>query len=238
MEYLDIGNNQFGGDLTVAIKALLANNKLLTCLKLPSAKFENNCWHVLGEYLLGSDSILEYLDVSESNINNDMVIALGDVIVNSTTLKKLYFNSSENVTFVGGWDHFFTCLSNSNVILEKLVLTYVDGLNDVAAASLANALSTNTKLRRLDLEGLSESISAAGWQTFFGILQNSSLVLEELDLSDNSIDDIGVEAMVNVLADSSSLSSLSLSSNRSITSRGWRSMSTLFGAPQLRLNRD
>lgn len=80
LEYLDIGNNQFGGNLTVAFKSLLTNNKLLTCLKLPSTEFENNCWHILGEYLLGSDSILEYLDVSEANIINDMVVALGDVL--------------------------------------------------------------------------------------------------------------------------------------------------------------
>lgn len=236
LEELTIGSNNFGSDLSTAFAPVILNNESLKCLSNNDSVGNVVCWEAIGK------SALEYISLSNeesSGITDNDIIPLGDALASNSSLKTLSLSGSMSAYYSqeetppppitdAGWAVFFGYLSNNRISLEDLRIPF-KCMGNESAASLANALSTNTKLKCLDLAYHDESISAAGWQTFFGILQNSNLVLEELDLSDNSIDDVGVEAMVNILADTSSLSSLSLSSNRSITSQGWRSISTLFG---------
>lgn len=237
LEELNIHSNDFGGDISTAFAPVILNNKSLKCLcNEGSVGTAVSCWEAIGR------SALEYLSLSNevsSGITDDDIIPLGDALSSNSSLKTLSLSGSRRAYYSqeetppppitdAGWEVLFGYLSNNRISLEDLRIPF-KCIGNGSAASLANALSTNTKLKCLDLSNHNESISAAGWQTFFRILQNSNLALEELKLDNNSIDDVGVRAMVIALADISSLSSLSLSSNRSITSRGWRSISTLFG---------
>ena len=238
LEELNIGSNDFGGDLSTAFAPVIVNNESLKCLSNDRSVGSVVCWEAVGK------SALEYINLTNevsSGITDNDIIPLGDALLSNSLLTTLDLSGSMSAYYSqeetppppitdDGWAVFFGYLSNNRISLEDLRIPF-KCIGNESAVSLANALSTNTKLKCLDLAYHDESISAAGWQTFFGILQNSNLALEELQLGNNNIDDVGVEAMVNVLADNSSLSSLSLSSNRSITSRGWRSISTLFGHP-------
>jgi hypothetical protein len=66
-----------------------------------------------------------------------------------------------------------------------------------------------------------QSITSTGWMECFRLLTGRTTPLVSLDLSYNNIDDAGAAMLTNILGKMSTLSSLDLSGNRSMSSVGW-----------------
>ena len=62
----------------------------------------------------------------------------------------------------------------------------------------------------------------------------ASTQLKRLDLCDNNIDDEGMEVLVNGLTNINTLQELNLSTNRSITIKGWKEVATLLEMSKLK----
>jgi hypothetical protein len=108
----------------------------------------------------------------------------------------------------------------SEFSLKELILNS-NNVDDEGAELLINSLA-HTPLKTWEMEG-NEAVTAAGWIACFRILLDSESSWENFSLGGNSIDDEGVARLVSLLASTSTVRSLKLSSNASITTHGWRS---------------
>lgn len=232
LEEVSLYESVIGNKGVVTLSATLANCKSLKSLDLSGVSsnqsISSNSWEQLFTSILTSNDVLEKLVISDCNLHDQDLYVLGDGLSNNSTLKGLNLGGCRNITSVG-WVSFFRRLANPDSSLEKLYL-YNDHINDEALATLANVLSINVKFKYLNL-GNNQSISSAGWQTFFTSLQNHNLELEELILHGNNIDNTGVLIMVNVLNNMDTLKTLRMSRNSLITSIAWMALSTLLQRP-------
>jgi len=96
-------------------------------------------------------------------------------------------------------------------------------------------------LKALILNGIShvnndesDTITSQGWQTLFTALQHANLDLVNLDLGSNQIDNDGIQRLVQLVSNMSSLKCLSLSDNRSVLT-GWQALSGYLQSPNLAL---
>jgi hypothetical protein len=120
----------------------------------------------------------------------------------------------------------------ANALIVNPSLEHLDlgnnSIGDTGAHAIACGLTKNTTLKSLDLCG-NESISSAGWRTFFRTLRNSSSSLEKLSLNGNNLDDEGLLQIIVTLG--SSLKYLSLLRNQQLTIVGFRALATLIQRP-------
>jgi len=121
------------------------------------------------------------------------------------------------------------CLQSPNSALEKLGLQG-NNMDDSGVAVMAGL-----RLKYLNI-GDCQSITPAGWRSFFVILQNHEPTLQKLDLSYNSIDDEGAISMADGLARITTLKTLDLS-GVDITTRGWQVFSSLLQSPNSALTK-
>ena len=90
-------------------------------------------------------------------------------------------------------------------------------------------------MKKLFLFG-NNDITTVGWRALSNVLRDPNCKLVELDLHDAGIDDESADVLGSALA-SLSVSTLNLSSNRSISSAGWQTfMNQLSRAPIEKLN--
>ena len=122
----------------------------------------------------------------------------------------------------------------------KLNITGNDIGNEGAAALGSLLIDMNT-LKSLHMNGMSDSddepanITAQGWLALFNSLQGSNLDLVKLDLSGNTIDDEGLQLLVQLVSNMSSLKDLRLSYNYSVTPTGWLALSDYLQSPNFEL---
>lgn len=122
-----------------------------------------------------------------------------------------------------------TLLPWTTTELHTLDLSNND-IDDEAVEALMSALANGNKLRKLNLS-CNPFITTRGWRAVSTLLTSPNSKLQSLKLNNNDIDDEGVEALVDALANGNKLRTLSLVSNPSITTRGWRAVSTLLKSP-------
>ena len=99
---------------------------------------------------------------------------------------------------------------------------------------IITALSMHPQLEEIHLERM--NIGRNECTALATLLHNTTKQLQTLNLGRNKIDDEGVEALVNGIS-GSQLQVLDLSSNRTITSRGWKTVSTLLAMPDSNLKK-
>ena len=166
-----------------------------------------------------------------NSIDDDGVIALGNALIVDNTLKHLDLGYSKSITQVG-WKAFSKCLQSPNSMLEKLIIRDC-GINDEGALAISAALPGST-LKELDMMH-NRSITSSGWVNCFNTWQlNSHLFLERLQLYRNNVNDEGIAALVNALTHNNTLKSLIIG-NESISSNGWRALSTILAQPSCSL---
>ena len=103
----------------------------------------------------------------------------------------------------------------------------------MALVDIITALSMHPNLQMLYLIG--NLIGANGCVALATLLRHSCSMLESLHLASNQIDDEGIDALVPVLKNYGSLNHLWLSSNPSITSRGWQKVASVLESPNSNL---
>ena len=125
------------------------------------------------------------------------------------------------------WVEILTKVLGSNSALESLDLS-CNNMSDGAAVALANTLVENKTLRHLDLHRCSR-ITVEGWMAFSRALSalNIDSALKKLDLSSNAINDSGITALANALANNETLEELDLSNCSTVTTIGWTAFSVL-----------
>ena len=123
-------------------------------------KDANQQWIVAsGNLLQNPQSKLKELDLDD--IHDEGAIALANGLATNSTLKRLSLEENDDITNIG-WLAVAMSMLNPNSSIEQLNLSCKD-IDDEAAAALANALVTSTKLKDLDLES-NPSISNDGWR--------------------------------------------------------------------------
>ncbi len=156
-------------------------------------------------------------------------ISLGSSFVINRTLKHIEigrrYDLDEYPYFtLTGWQEFFECFTVPDSALEVLEIEESEVNNEVAIL-LFIALRENKSLRKLNMS-CNPRITSAGWIQCFQIALDSEFILEDIDLSKNSIDDEGVAMLTGLLFNSKSISSLWLHDNYSIANHGWSTPSS------------
>ena len=176
----------------------------------------------LGNILQNHVSKLRTLNLDSNEIWDEGASVLGEALSKNRTLKKLYISSMNSITSFG-WAALFRGIANS-VSLEEINVSY-NKFGDKEALSFAAeyAIARKSSLKSLNMSHLkcAQSITSIGWGTLFRSLLNPSSMLENLDLYGSSIDDIGVTALGDALANDTTLKILNLGSCESITTVGW-----------------
>ena len=126
-------------------------------------------------------------------------------------------------------------LKKSSCNIRKLNLQN-EKIDNKGLVIIADALAANTSLKVLNL-GYNVAITSRCWMKFFNALVDSSLALEELYLSSNSIEDSAIAALGHVLIDMHSLKSLWLDHIRTVSSKGWKLFSVFQSSPMFHLNK-
>ena len=194
---------------------------------------ENVSGDVLVEFfpkLLGANSALESLDLSQNRMQDGAVEALANALAENGTLERLTL--SECVVTVEDWLAFSQALSSLNIdsALKYLDLSYND-FDDRAITALANALARNETLEELNVS-CSIHVTPFGWATFAALLRTNS-VITTLRLPFNNVaKDHLVVAFADALGENptSSLKVLDFYEaprEVEITSAGWRAISNL-----------
>ena len=179
----------------------------------------------------GASSLIQLHLQYGAQINEDGARAFATGLARNTTLKELKIIHSSNISDIL-WQSIFTTFSTCKV--ENLILDS-NGLNDANLQSLLNALLHNTFLKSLILMKIADVpqapkklITNTGWFNLFPSLQR--IMLEKLDISYNSIGDIGVKSPANALVNNSCLRELDLSYN-SISGAGVNALASVLHSP-------
>ena len=172
----------------------------------------------LSDLLKNNATRLQILRLRENDIDNSCMVDLTSGLLENSTIKVLKL-AGQLYTNPWGWKFFSAYLSDPRCSVETLDLSgnYID--NEVSIA-LGNAManSKKLKLKSLNLDESQCAITSTGWRGLS--LGLRSLAIEELHLSDVSIDDDGAIAIASAL-NSTCLKSLDMGYSYRITSRGW-----------------
>mmetsp|Transcript_20121 Transcript_20121/g.43688 ORF Transcript_20121/g.43688 Transcript_20121/m.43688 type:complete len:639 (+) Transcript_20121:129-2045(+) len=230
LKELNLENNQIGDDGIAVLTKSLFNNTALKELKLSfNCNITQAGWRVFSTCLQNSNSAIEKLDVSSTNIADEGVTALGHALSNNTKLKTLncYDLNSNGIPQVTatGWKAFFSCLRNPVSALQQIDLRY-SSIDEGGLAVLANALASNSTVKMLDLSH-NLQINSTGWQSFFMCLESSTFSLEELHLQGNNVADEAIGDLTHALVKNETLETLVLGDLFSITNTGWAHFSHL-----------
>ena len=188
----------------------------------------NAAWRDLFAGLLQYPTcMLESLQLANCDgLNDDHLQFLTNALAHNCTLRQLVVGSNHGVT-AAGWEAFSTVLQNPTSALEELKLSN-SSINDHALISISNAL-VNNDYTRLKYLGLKENtdVTPIGWDALSTVLLHPSSALEELDVSQNSINDHNMISFVNALAGNRSLIKMNLSDNNDVTATGWDAFDNL-----------
>jgi hypothetical protein len=97
-------------------------------------------------------------------------------------------------------------------------------LEDDSISILCNSPRVKSNLSELDLT-MNNHVTTTGWRALFTVLSHPMCSLKLLCLNDTNMDDQGVTYLGDALAGNKTLSWLSLSTNKGVTTEGWRGFS-------------
>ena len=157
-------------------------------------------------------------------LGGEMFTMLGPFFKNNSNLTTIVINSC--VWGDEGARLFALALgSSTNKSLRSVTLCNVN-ISEEGMADIITALSMYPHLKRLHFER--NHLRTNGCVALATLLRCSATKLQYLNISNNEIDDEGIEALVPALTNCSCLEDLHLLSNPSITTRGWQSLATIW----------
>jgi Ran GTPase-activating protein (RanGAP) involved in mRNA processing and transport len=219
---LDLSSNDLDDECIINLSDALRKRSNLNVLDLRYQRLTTpGGWIVFSTLLSNPECSLEAICLSENKIGDLCSKSLGNSLAINHTLKRIDIGECTDVTSTG-WRGFLKCLSSPVSALEVLEI-YKCGINDDGARLIFAALRKNTSLRKLNMSN-NKLITYVGWLKSFRLCLGSGLVLEDIDLSENNINDRGAAMLVNLLLRSRSVSSLSIHDNYHITDRGWSTL--------------
>jgi len=189
----------------------------------------------LGSFLRGLN---HNKSISDIRFNNHNFRVLGGQMF---TMIDSFFKNNHNLTEIqlsncnlgeDGCQLFALAIGSCSKSLECIRIT-----NNVIAEEgmvpIITSLSLHPQLKNMELGG--NVIRKKGSTALATLLQHSTTGLQTLDLSQNDIDDIGIDILVPALAKHRRLQRLVISRNDSVTTRGWQSLATILENPDSNL---
>ena len=224
--------------------AALANIDTIENLELNGAEsVTSSGWGLFFDSIQEKRTQLVSLSICDNSINDDdeSFQALGRMLTSMNTLKKLNMNGSENIS-PKGWQKLFLTLLRSNLDLLQFDM-HGNQIDDIGLNLLVPLVSKMSSLKYLSLSLNVLVTSYRGWQYLTFCVNHPDFALEELDLSNNNIDDDTLIAFANALRNNKTLKLLSIEGftnedssddeddieddNELITERGWGAISNL-----------
>ena len=157
-----------------SIRSFLVENVNLTDLQLCSCDMGVQDIQMLSNAFSQrrNPSSIKSIAITGPNINDESVRAIVELSNNCPHLKKLNLGQSR----IGdqGCNELAVLLQNPESKLKRLHLN-VNCIGNEGALVLANAISNNNTLKRLDLDKCG-AITVRGWDAFLGILCNTSSI--------------------------------------------------------------
>ena len=216
-----------------AIAALIGHSGLRK-LTISNVQIERKGCAALAALLQRPRSELTALHLLDARINDQWVNIFASGLSGNSTLTELEIRGAGEVT-VFGWQAILAAFSKCKV--KNLAISSAGNeVNDTVILSLSNALLHKFTLKTLDLSD-NRSITIAGWNVLFQLLQGSNSALENLNLSCNSITDEVIDALTNVLVNNNMLRELNLRRNQHVTTAGWVALSNVLRDPNSALEK-
>jgi len=225
---LDLPSTLINDDATNLLGTAAISSTSLKALNLSSNKsISSRGWQTLLNHL--SQSSIRRLDIGRNNINDAGLVSLANI----NALKSLDLSNNKSITETG-FQFFFNTLQARGTQLVKLKIAS-NRVGDIGLAALSRC--NMTMLKALSIYYISGRITSQGWVSFFNALQDSNLDLVRLDLSHNNIDDEGLQLLVPLVSNMSSLKHFSLHANHSITPTGWQALTGYLQSPNFALEK-
>mmetsp|Transcript_24672 Transcript_24672/g.51631 ORF Transcript_24672/g.51631 Transcript_24672/m.51631 type:complete len:456 (-) Transcript_24672:235-1602(-) len=181
---------------------------------------------------LKSNKSVRRLAFYDSNLSEiDIFRFMGPFIKHNPSLIRVEISDCE---LGGGVCHSLSMALQGRTIksLKHFTLTECH-IDDGHLGEVVSSLSMHPQLEGLRLKG--NGMGRIGTTALANIVLRAATVLRKVDLSNNNIDDDGVEQLALALARNGTLQNFDLSLNSLITIRGWRAISTLLEAPNSNL---
>ena len=201
LQKLDIHCNDVGDVTAGEIVASLNTHTNLSELSLDMSSDGEEWGVALGQLLVNPRMAkLTNLNLQCLRICDRGAASLGNALGRTKSLKTISLSEAESIT-LSGWTSLLAGISsNPNCALEELDLAgffwgeTID-FGDAGLAIVATSLVSNTKLKRLDVSANNQnpSITPAGWQNFFNILENSlcnNSSIESICTSNHTLHDV------------------------------------------------
>ena len=154
------------------------------------------------------------------------------------TMMDPFFNINTNINHIkiddcnfgeeGGRLFALALASSTNSSLKSFMLDNNSIEGDVLV-DIITSLSMHPHLNGLYLIG--DRLSINGCTALSTLLQHSVTQLQHIDLSNNEINDEGMEVLVPALKNCSRLKDLKLCSNPQVTNKGWQHLASILEAP-------
>ena len=154
------------------------------------------------------DQDIDVLNKTRSDIGNEEVKDIVEIMKNSTNLKKLILK--DNKITNDGAKYIGEALAE-NIPLEELDLSW-NQISNEGIAAISTALITNTRLTSLDLHF--NNIGTDGIFSIFFTLQKFNTTLKRLNVSDNNIKDKGAKHIISALKYNCTLKELLVDRNQ------------------------
>jgi len=220
-------------ELDILGSALHCSTSMKTLKLNYNDHISNIGWQMLLNQI--TQTSIRNLDLSESKIDDACLTTLANM---GGKLKSLDLSENGNETSsttLLGWESFFSSLKSRGCQLVNLNICG-NKVGDAGIASLGALLSNKMKtLDMSDLDTDDDRVSSQAWVSFFTALEDSNLDLKRFNLRSNQIDDEGMQLLVSLISDMSSLTHLGLGSNYLVTSAGWQSLANHLQSPNCAL---
>jgi len=187
-------------------------------------------WRALSNVIRHPNCNLLALDLHDTGIDNAGADKLGSALSRSS-VKALDLSWNKSISSAG-WQSLLNHLSQS---LVKSLDLFINNIDDNSLALIAN-ISSLTSLGLMAIR----SVTPEGWRSFFNSLQTRGTCLVKLDVSDNFIGNVNIDALGSLLSSMDMLKELNMNDmgshpnndmrvSNAITSLGWQ---TLFNSLQ------
>jgi hypothetical protein len=163
--------------------------------------YENEGLLVVIPLLQDPNAILEELNLEfhdADSMTNEELEALTNALVTNSRLKRLELSGNSSIT-AEGWVTFSAFLRNPNSNFEKLSLVACNHINnDTVMNAFADALTSNHKLRELDMYWCDapNQVTSIGYDALTCMLCNSSSILSTFT-SNHSLEEVNFEVYDN-----------------------------------------
>ena len=173
IKHVQLEDNNIGEQEMVDIITALSMFPHLIGLSLQGNHLRRNGCVALATLLQYSATKLQYLNISNTEINDDGIGALVPALATCIHLKQLHLYDNPSIT-TRGWQSLATIFEAPNSNLELLYIEQ-NNVDDDAMAAFASALTNNRTLNTLYMDN-NPSITAVGWESLSKTLRDTSSV--------------------------------------------------------------